>query len=398
MVTRPPLSPFNSKADGAGFPARVTIQDDTLQEGSQASSVALDLDSCVEVARHLADTGVRSIEGGFAGADDARVAAVKAEVPDLTVCMNLLAARADWPTDLASAAAAGADAIFVMYRTGAPQFRAMGLSRKDAAQRIRDAVQAAQSSAHRVGFAGTFTTLAEEDLVRELFGAAAEAGATEFKISDSTGISNPEGMAYLVQLVRDATGDGSVGLHCHNDFGMGLANVIAGIRAGATAADVTIGGLGERAGLVAIDELALTLEWLYGVDTGIRLDCLPQLAQFFQQITGVPIPATKPISGEDAFTHQLDSHIALVEKDPGLVEPFSPDLIGRVRKLKLGTGSGPIAVRAKAAELGLPKCSEARALGLAAWINQEAIRRRSSISDEDFRAFYKEQGATQREM
>jgi isopropylmalate/homocitrate/citramalate synthase len=313
---------------------------------------------------------------------------LKAHVPEASITVNLLAAKPDWPKDLASASAARPDAIFVMYRTGAAQFRAMGLSRRDAVGRITDAIRAAKSAAPTVGFAGTFTTLAEEDLLREFFGAAADAGARHFKASDSTGVANPDGITYLVRLLRDATGNGSIGLHCHNDFGLGLANALAGLRAGADTVDATIAGLGERAGLVAVDELALSLEWQYGVHTEVRIDRLQALADFYSSLTGVPIPATKPVTGEDAFTHQLDGHIALGHKDPSLIEPFDPELLGRTRKLKLGAGTGPIAVRAKAEELGLPTCSEDRALDLARWVNREAIRRRSSIPDEDFRAEY----------
>jgi isopropylmalate/homocitrate/citramalate synthase len=143
-------------------------------------------------------------------------------------------------------------------------------------------------------------------------------------------------------------------------------------------------GLGERAGNCAIEELALALQVLYQVDAGVRLDRLTALARSVSQATGVPIPAAKAVVGEDVFSQKLDMHVALTKRDPSLLEPYPPESVGNRRRLRLGVGTGPIAVKAMLAELGLPAVSDSEASELAAWVNQTALGRKRGVTDPEF--------------
>jgi isopropylmalate/homocitrate/citramalate synthase len=196
-------------------------------------------------------------------------------------------------------------------------------------------------------------------------------------------VAGPERIAQLVTQIKDLTG-GEVGVHCHDDFGLALANTLAGLQAGANLADSSLLGLGERAGNCATEELAVALELLYGVATGVDLERLTGLAEYVSEVTGVPISPAKAVVGSDAFSQKLDMHVALTRKDPSLLEPFPPQRVGNRRRLRLGLGSGPISVLAKLEQLGLPAVDERRARDIAAWVNETALRRRSAVTDEEF--------------
>jgi isopropylmalate/homocitrate/citramalate synthase len=363
----------------------VAIQDVTLREGQQAAEIAFTADEKVELGRRIADAGVRRLQAGYAGSDDETIAALKQAVPELELSALLIAFRDDWRTAAETASAAGADVLMVLFRIAPGQLAAMGFDEDQALDRIATSVGRATQLAPIVSFDPSFVTIAEPGFVRRAYATAREAGAHRYGLADSTGVASPERVAELVRLVRDITDEGDVGVHCHDDFGLGLANTIAALAAGATLADASVLGLGERAGNCPLEELAVALELLYGVETGVKLDRLTALAEYVSAISGWAISPAKPVVGHDAFSQKLDMHVALTRKDPALLEPFAPSLVGNRRRLRLGVGTGPLAVEAKLAELSLPPVDPAGATELAAWINDVARQRKVGISDDEFR-------------
>jgi len=142
-------------------------------------------------------------------------------------------------------------------------------------------------------------------------------------------------------------------IHCHDDLGFGLATTIAALKAGASScAHVTVNGLGERAGNTPLEEVVMALERLYGYDTGIRTERLYPLSVLVSRLTGVPLPAQKPIVGELAFTHESGIHADGILKDPSTYEPLSPETVGRTRRIILGKHSGSASVQAALQESG----------------------------------------------
>lgn len=363
-------------------PTTLMIQDVTLREGQQAAEIAFTIAEKVELAQQLAAAGVRRVQAGYAGADDETIAALKKAVPDLQLSALLVAFRPGWESAAQSAAAAGVDVLMVLFRVAPGQLRAIGFSPDQALDTIGRAVELALRVAPAVSLDPSFVTLADEAFLRSVYEAGADAGARHFGVADSTGIAGPERIAELVRMVRDVTG-GEVGVHCHDDFGLALANTLAGIAAGATLADASLLGLGERAGNCATEELAVALELLYGRPTGVRLEMLTPLAEHLSAVTGFPIPSSKPVVGADAFSQKLDMHVALTRSDPTLLEPFPPERVGNRRRLRLGVGTGPVAIAAKLEELGLPAVGEARARELAEAVNEIARRRKAAVADEE---------------
>lgn len=373
----------------------VLIQDVTLREGQQAAEIAFTLEEKVGLAARLAEAGVRRVQAGYAGADDETISALKRALPHLELSALLVAFRPGWEQAAESAARAGVDVLMVLFRVAPGQLRAIGFSEEQALDEIGRAVQLSLRVAPGASLDPSFVTLADEPFLRRVYRAGADAGARHFGVADSTGIAGPERIADLVRMVREATG-GEVAIHCHDDFGLALANTLAGIAAGAGAADASLLGLGERAGNCATEELAVALELLYGMSTGVRLDLLTPLAEHVSAVTGFPIATSKSIVGADAFSQKLDMHVALTRSDPGLLEPFPPERVGNRRRLRLGLGTGPIAIAAKLEELGLSAVSEVQARSLAKAVNDLARTRKAAVTDEELAAMVSGQSSTVR--
>lgn len=378
-------NPYNARAASAEpLPQRVRLHDITLREGQQAADVAFSLEEKVALVTHLADAGIPYTQAGFAGADDEVVAAIKCAAIPIQLSVLLVAFKPDWREALARAVESGADVIQVLVRAGDEQLETMGLSHADARRQTEEATAAAAETGSEVWYIPSFGTVADETFLLELYRIGAEAGASATVIADTLGVCTPEAVGYLVQAVREVTGGRTVGVHCHNDFGLAIANTLAGIRAGAELAEVSVNGYGERAGNCSVAELALALELMYRVDSGVRLERLADLERFVSEVAGIPLPLDKPISGDNVFAQKLDIHVALTKERARLMEPYAPELVGNRRALRLGVGTGPIAVRAKLKELGRAEPDEAVADELAKLVRAAAVRQKAAVAEDEF--------------
>jgi isopropylmalate/homocitrate/citramalate synthase len=365
------------------FHLPIVLQDVTLREGEQAAAVAFSSADKVAIAQQLDALGVPIIQVGYAGQHSDAVAAIKRAGVRARLSVLLVAFNADWPEAAASAIDAGADDVLVLFRSSDAQLALLGIDREEALRRATAAIAYCRArGAPRVVFEPSFVTAADPAFLRRFYRAAWEAGAEALEITDSTGIAKPATVRYLVQLVREVA-PAPIGVHMHNDFGLAVACTLAGLAAGAQRADVSVLGLGERAGNTALEELVLALEGLYGINTGIRTEGLRELCLLVSRLTGVPIPANKPVVGDDVFAQKLEIHVRVTTRDPRLHEPFSPEVVGHRRVLKLGRGTGPSAVRAKLAELGL-RVPEEQIDTLVRLVNEWALAHKAALSDEQF--------------
>jgi isopropylmalate/homocitrate/citramalate synthase len=185
-----------------------------------------------------------------------------------------------------------------------------------------------------------------------------------------------------------------VDVHCHNDFGLSTANVLAAYEAGATGLNVAVNGLGYRAGNAALDEVAMALEVLYGVDTGIRLEMLPWLAKIVEEITGIPLDYFKPVTGKGAFSVEQWKTASAMEA-AGVrpyAFPFEPELVGRTPRVVVGKWSDVGAVAKKLTDYGLTASPEAIGRILVE-CQRAGIAHHRPLTDDEFLAIAKEHGA-----
>ncbi|MDR2727155.1 MAG: 2-isopropylmalate synthase, partial [Deltaproteobacteria bacterium] len=210
-----------------------------------------------------------------------------------------------------------------------------------------------------VEFSAEDASRADPDFLVRLFGEAIAAGATTINLADTVGYAQPNEFADLVRFVRARTPGADkvvTGVHCHNDLGLGVANTLAGILAGARQTDVTLGGIGERAGNAALEEVVMALATrpdIYHLATGINTTQIYPSCRLLSMITGMPIPPNKAIVGGNAFAHESGIHQDGVLKNRATYEILSPKSIGRGgADLIIGKHSGRHAVKNRLEQLG----------------------------------------------
>lgn len=358
----------------------ILIHDITLREGEQAAGVAFDAADRIAIARALDEVGVQRIQVGFAGQHDDAVremkgAGIRSSLSELCVVFD-----SGWKERVDLAARAEVDVLLMLMRASDAQLAKLPLTREQALDRVSAAVAFARERVGTVVFQPSFATTADPTYLEELCVAAAAAGAHEVSLADTVGIASPGRMGELVASIKRRAGI-AVGVHAHDDFGLAVANTLAAIEAGADVAEVSVLGLGERAGNCPLEELVVALEQLYAIPTAIDLKGLTTLAETVAKRANVPIPFSKPIVGEDVFTQKLDMHVRVAAESPWLHEPFDPGLVGQQRRLKLGRGSGKISVRAKLDQLGVA-CDDARLMDLVTFVNRQSLAQKGVVTDE----------------
>jgi 2-isopropylmalate synthase len=189
-------------------------------------------------------------------------------------------------------------------------------------------------------------TRSDLDYLIEVIQTATDAGADIVNIPDTVGVITPTAMKRLITELKDAV-DVPYDVHCHDDFGLATANSLAGIEAGAVQAQVSVNGIGERAGNTALEELVMSLESSYGVDTGIETEKLYEVSKLVERLSDVPLPGNKPIVGANAFAHESGIHAAGVIADSSTFEPgiMTPEMVGQDRNLVMGKHTGTHSVR-----------------------------------------------------
>jgi 2-isopropylmalate synthase len=193
--------------------------------------------------------------------------------------------------------------------------------------------------------------------VRALTETAVDAGATCIILADTTGCATPPEFGALIAAVREwAPPPIRVSTHCHDDLGLALANALAGIEAGADEVQVTLGGIGERAGNTALEELVSVLaykqDWL-GARTGVELARMYPAYNVLRRIIGLEESRTKPIFGRYAFSTAAGIHQQGILANPATYEYIEPERFGRTRSLVIGRHSGRAVLRHLLDEIGV---------------------------------------------
>ena len=221
-------------------------------------------------------------------------------------------------------------------------------SRDQVCQMAWNAVEQAKERGLIVELSGEDASRADQTFLREIFAEGVRRGADRLCFCDTVGILTPERTAEMMPPLAALA---PLSIHCHDDLGVGMANTLAALKAGATCAHATVNGLGERAGNTSFEELVMALEVLYGYRTGIRTQELYHLSTLVSRLTGVPLPTNKAIVGEMAFTHESGIHAHGILRDSRTYEPITPDLVGRRRRIVLGKHSGSASVQAALDEM-----------------------------------------------
>jgi 2-isopropylmalate synthase len=231
------------------------------------------------------------------------------------------------------------------------------MTRDQVLEKAVSAIEYAKKHGMHVEFSAEDATRSDRFFLYNVFKAVANAGADRVDLPDTVGYATPQ---YITELVKEVKKSISIpiSMHCHDDFGLAVANSIAGINAGASCAHVTINGLGERAGNASLEEFVMSLQCLYGKEHNIKTDLLYETSKFVSNTMGIIVQPNKAIIGENAFGHESGIHTHGILNNPLTYEPISPELVGRKRWLQAGKHAGAHGIRAMLEEFGISATDE----------------------------------------
>ena len=342
---------------------RVRIFDTTLRDGEQSPGAAMTSAEKLEVARALVRLGVDIIEAGFPAASPDDLAAVRQIADtvgdsDVTVCALARANKSDIDAAWAAIREARHPRIHTFLATSDVHLEhKLRITRADALARVTEMVAHARSLCADVEFSPEDATRSDEDFLFRALDAAVAAGATTLNIPDTVGYTTPEEFGALIGKIRARYPDPVViSVHCHDDLGLAVANTIAGLRAGARQAELTVNGIGERAGNASLEEVTMALATRrdrFGLDTGIDTTQLCRTSRLVSALSGMTVPPNKAIVGANAFAHESGIHQDGMLKNQTTYEIMRPETVGAVEtRLVLGKHSGRAGLASRLAELG----------------------------------------------
>ena len=334
---------------------KVRIFDTTLRDGEQTPGVALSPDQKLNIAKKLDTLGVDVIEAGFPIISEGERKAIK-----MITSANLKAeicglARTN-KKDIDAAVDSGLKYIHTFIATSDIHLQyKLNLSKEQALEKAIESVEYGKSRGLQVEFSAEDATRSDRTFIKKVFSEVTQAGADRIDIPDTVGYSTPQYISEIVKDTRQVT-KLPISIHCHNDFGLAVANTISGLQAGASCAHVTINGIGERAGNASLEELVMALQCLQfdnKWETGINTKLIYETSRYISNLVGVPIQPNKAIVGENAFGHESGIHTHGVLSNPLTYEPISPELVGRHRWFQVGKHAGIHGINAMLKEYGI---------------------------------------------
>ncbi len=332
------ISPHIGKVSkNLNLPECVHIFDTSLRDGEQSPGISYTLEQKIQIAEQLNKLGVDVIEAGMPIVSQGDYEACKA-ISKLGLESEVIGLARIERVDIDKVIECDMEAIHVFIATSDLHLKdKLKMTREQVLEAITKEVEYAKAHfGEKIEFSAEDATRTDLDFLIEANLAAIEAGAKRINIPDTVGTITPPGYAYIIkENISRFPKDIRVSLHCHNDFGLATANTLAGIEAGATQAETTILGLGERAGNACLEEVVMSLHVLYGVRTNIKHQYLYETSKLVERLSSFPIPTNLPLVGENAFRHESGIHAHAVIMNPRTYEPFTPEMIGIPRTDRL---------------------------------------------------------------
>ena len=330
----------------------IRIFDTTLRDGEQTPGVSLTPEEKMEIANQLDKLGVDTIEAGFPSASEGEQKALK-DLMKAGLNAEVCALTRTLKSDIDVAIACEVNTIHTFISTSDVQMKyALNMTPEQVLKAVDESVQYIKNHGFICEFSPMDATRTRMEFLKKVCITAEKAGADRINIPDTVGIMKPASMR---RLIEDLHGIAEVPLsvHCHNDFGMAVANSLAGVEGGATQVHVAVNGLGERAGNAALEETVMSLHMIYKKKTRINTKLLYETSRLVSRLTGVIIQPNKAIVGENAFAHESGIHTRGVVVKPLTFEPIKPETVGRKRRLIAGKLAGKHGIKSELAEAGI---------------------------------------------
>jgi isopropylmalate/homocitrate/citramalate synthase len=338
---------------------RIFVSDTTLRDGEQMAGVAFASDKRLAIAHALDELGVDEIEIGFAASslehqrDMARVveSGLRARSRSLARPLN---------RDIDAAVAVGVQAVALFCAFSDLHLRhKLRIDLDTATMQMCRALARAKDKGLNVYAVMEDATNTPDERIGSVLQQMARAGADQVGLADTVGIGTPALMIRQVGIAKESTGL-PVSVHCHDDFGLAVANTLAGVEGGADIISTTVTGIGERAGNASTECCIAALAVLYGYKTNADLTKLRWAAHVVSEYSRIGIRPNTPIIGANAFQHESGIHVSAMLRDARCYEPCDPAIFGARRQYVLGKTSGRACVRhfaaAESIELADAEC------------------------------------------
>ncbi|MFQ5666022.1 MAG: 2-isopropylmalate synthase [Candidatus Binatia bacterium] len=343
---------------------RVWIFDTTLRDGEQSPGATMNVEEKVVIARQLEKLRVDVIEAGFAvsSVGDFDSVARVAEAVTQPIVLSLARTReADLRQALRSVEKAARPGIHIFIATSDLHLqRKLLMSRQEVIDAACWAVAYAKRHLDYIEFSAEDASRSDRQYLVQVFGEVIRCGAATLNVPDTTGYAVPEEYGALFDyLIRHTPGGDTVrwSAHCHNDLGMAVANSLAAVRNGARQVECTINGIGERAGNTSMEEVVMAIKTrhdFFGLSTDVATEQIYPASRRLAQVTGLTVPANKPVVGANAFAHEAGIHQDGVLKDTLTYEIMRPESVGiSSNTLVLGKHSGRHAFAERLKQLGV---------------------------------------------
>ena len=378
----------------------VTIFDTTLRDGEQSPGASMNAAEKLRLAWQLEKLGVDVMEAGFPASspeDFESVRMIAKKVRNVQVTALARASKDDIDRAWEAIREAANPRIHTFIATSDIHLKyKLNMDRDQVIREAVNAVRYAKGFTDNVEFSTEDGTRSDRDFLCKVFEAVIEAGATTVNLPDTVGYAVPEEYSQLITYVRQHTPNihkAVMSVHCHNDLGLAAANTLAGIRAGARQAEVTVNGIGERAGNTSLEEVVMILYTrrdMMNLSTSINTNEIHPTSRLTSMITGIVVQPNKAIVGANAFAHEAGIHQDGILKNPMTYEIIEPETVGLSgNRLVLGKHSGRYAFRDKLARMGYELSNEE--LNPLFGKFKELADKRKEILEEDIEALVAEE-------
>ncbi len=307
----------------------IIIQDTTLRDGNQAPDVWISHQARYEIARRLLDAGVDEIEAGIPaiGAEERRSIRTLAErYPDSLISAWCRLREAD----IIHAGESGVSGIHLCLPFSDYHLSATAMTWEAVTDRLQELYMKYRPHFPFISIGLQDAFRARSDYLEEIHNVALALNVDRIRISDTVGSAFPSEVTRLISKFRSASDAIPLEFHAHNDFGLATANTLAAIEAGAEVVDVTVNGIGERAGNCPLAEIAVVLSRSEDFSTHVRHESLWELSQLVSRLTGRSIPVDKPLVGGAVFTHTSGIHCHAMQYHQLAYQPLDPASLGRI--------------------------------------------------------------------
>ena len=358
------LNYIDEVRESFNLPNRVYVRDSTIREGEETPGVYYTLDQKIKIVEKLEELGVEHIDCGYIGqvpdqwdlANQIKELGIK-----LKTYSHLSSNPSRWTYEINKSLEAKLDYIGFGIVLTKWQLRLFTGDDNITPEVMISLIPVVLKRIKRLGGVAILdcvdATRSEFHILKKAIEIGINHGVKMIMLYDTVGACNISAISYLIKQLRPIVKEIPIGIHIHDDFGLGTASTIAAVEQGATYMDLVVNKLGDRAGNTSFEEVIVALEMLYGVDTGIDLSKLYNLSKFVEQVSGVPLPYNKPIVGRNTFLHESELHVmSALEKEKFWMcfTPYRPEVVGQEEQVVFGpTTLHGDAIKMKCKQMGI---------------------------------------------